>query len=113
MGRTFQIMAWVCVLAIGVLSLVKPSLRPVTIVPHNMEHLAIFAATGIAAGLGYPARPLRNMVLLVIFAGIVELAQLFVPGRHARVIDFVVDALSACVGALLAAAFVKLRARSA
>jgi VanZ family protein len=34
------------------------------------------------------------------FAGFVEIAQLFVPGRHARLSDFIVDALAMCVGAL-------------
>jgi hypothetical protein len=41
---------------------------------------------------------------LVIFAGAIELAQLFAPGRHARLSDFIVDASAACIG--LAAALV-------
>jgi len=34
----------------------------------------------------------------VLFAGAIELAQLFVPGRHARLSDFTVDALAARIG---------------
>jgi len=34
----------------------------------------------------------------VLFAGAIELAQLFVPGRHAGLGDFIVDALAACIG---------------
>jgi VanZ family protein len=36
--------------------------------------------------------------MLVIFAGTVEIAQLFVPGRHARLSDFIVDALAISAG---------------
>ena len=44
--RLFQAAGWLLVVAIVVLSLVAPSLRPVTFVPHNLEHVAIFAVTG-------------------------------------------------------------------
>ena len=107
--RVFRVIAWVCVAAIVVLSLVSPALRPVTKLPHNLEHLAIFAITGLALGLGYPGRLVRNMALLVIFAGAIELAQFVTPGRHPRLIDFVVDAASACVGAMLAALIARTR----
>ena len=105
--RLFRIIAWACVAAIVVLSLVSPSLRPVTKLPHNLEHLAIFAITGCALALGYPGRLARTMVLLVIFAGAIELAQFVTPGRHPRLIDFVVDAASACAGAAFAALIVR------
>jgi VanZ family protein len=69
---------------------------------HAIEHFAIFAITGFAFGLAYDRKPIGIMLVLVIFAGVIELAQLFVPGRHARLSDFIVDALAACVGAALA-----------
>jgi len=105
--RVFRVIAWVCLVAIVVLSLVNPSLRPVTMLPHNLEHLAIFAITGFALGLGYPGHLMRNLALLVLFAGAIELAQFVTPGRHPRLIDFVVDAASACVGAALSALVVR------
>jgi len=107
--RVFQVIAWVCVAAIVTLSLVSPSLRPVTRLPHNLEHLAIFILTGFALGLGYPGRLARNMALLVIFAAAIELAQFIMPGRHPRLIDFVVDAASACAGLVLAALLARRR----
>jgi hypothetical protein len=110
--RTFvQLFAWLCVAAIVILSLVGPSLRPV-VMPHNLEHAAIFALTGLAIGLGYPNHGLRNMLLLAVFAGAIELAQLFAPGRHARWIDFFVDALAACAGVALAVLLTRLSRRS-
>src|SRR4051812_44417333 len=78
----FRLIAWACVAAIVMLSLVSPSLRPVTILPHNLEHLAIFALTGFALGLGYPGHLVRNLALLVVFAGAIEIAQFVTPGRH-------------------------------
>jgi VanZ family protein len=105
--RLFRLIGWACVAAVVVLSLVSPSLRPVTRLPHNLEHLAIFAITGLALGLGYPGRLLHHVALLVVFAGAIELAQFVTPGRHPRLIDFVVDAASACAGAALAALIVR------
>jgi hypothetical protein len=107
--RLFRLIAWASVAAIVILSLVSPSLRPVTRLPHNLEHLAIFAIAGLALGLGYAGGLMRHVVLLVIFAGAIEFAQFVTPGRHPRLIDFVVDALSACAGAALAALLVRLK----
>ena len=106
--RLFQALGWLCVLAIVVLSLVAPSLRPVTFLPHSLEHAAIFAITGLALGLGYPRRIAHHMVMLVIFAAAIELAQFYAPGRHPRLTDFVVDALAACAGVALAAMIMRL-----
>jgi VanZ family protein len=111
--RLFQFAGWACVIAIAALSLVAPSLRPVTILPHDLEHAAIFAITGSTLGLGYPNRTQHHMSALIVFAGFIELAQLYAPGRHARVIDFVVDALAACLGVAFAAISMRLRARVA
>ena len=106
--RLFQLFAWLCVAAIGALSLVAPSWRPVTMIPHSLEHAAIFAAMGLAVGLGYPAAR-RILIAAVIFAGAVELAQIYVPGRHATLKDFMVDALAACVGVGIAAVVARIR----
>jgi VanZ family protein len=96
-----RIAAWLLAAAIVLLSVVPAWLRPETDVPHDLEHFTIFFATGVAFGLGYSPRPKLVAALLVIFAGAVELAQIVDPGRHARVGDFIVDALAAYVGAAL------------
>src|SRR4051812_26587182 len=107
--KVFQASGWLCVLAIVVLSLVAPSLRPVTFLPHALEHAAIFVVTGFALAVGYPDRIVRHMAMLVIFAAAIELAQFYAPGRHPRAIDFVVDALGACAGVALAAVITRNR----
>src|SRR5262249_1325022 len=86
--------------AIVVLSVVPPALRPETGLPHGLEHFVIYWATGVAFPLGYELKLGLIATLLVFFSGAVEFAQLFVPGRHARLSDFIVDALATIVGAM-------------
>ena len=93
-----RIVAWALATAIVILSLVHPALRPETSVPHSLEHIIIFAATGFAFGLGYTRRHDLLAILLVLFSICVEIAQLFVAGRHARVSDLIFDAVAACIG---------------
>ena len=57
---------WLLLLTITVLSLVPPTLRPETGVPHDLEHFAIFAAAGLAFGIGYSRRPLGAAMGLVL-----------------------------------------------
>jgi VanZ family protein len=94
--------AWLLFAVIAFLSLSPPSYRPVTPLGHGLEHFSIHVLVGLSFGIGY-AKRWRTLALgLVTLAGIVEFAQLFVPGRHARMRDFLVDAGSACLGLALA-----------
>jgi VanZ family protein len=110
MQRISQVAAWLLALAIVVLSLGPPSTRPVTGAPHNVEHLLMFLATGVAFGLGYPRRFRLLAMALPIFAAAIEVAQILVPGRHARLSDFLVDATALCLGVGLSYLLVKLKA---
>lgn len=95
--KTARVSAWLLIVAIVILSLVPPTLRPGVHGLHVVEHFAIFSATGFAFGLGY--RPSYfSAIGLVLFAGAIEIAQLFAPGRHARLSDFIVDAVAVCIG---------------
>ena len=98
MRKLFQIAAWFLLVAITVLSVVPPRDRPVTPAPHVLEHAAIFAAMGLAFGLGYASRYLFQTIALIGFCAAIELVQLGVSGRHARLSDFAVDALSVSIG---------------
>jgi VanZ family protein len=101
-----RISAWALAAAIVVLSLCPPELRPETGAPHDLEHFVIYAMTGLAFGLGYRQREILLAALLMAFTGLVELAQLFVPGRHSRLGDFIVDAIAVIFG-VIAAFFVR------
>jgi VanZ family protein len=98
MQRIIQVMSWSIAIAIVVLSLIPPSYRPITDASQNVEHFTILLGNGVAFGLGYPDRPFVLAISLVIFCGAVELLQLWVPGRHARLNDFIVDVAAALVG---------------
>ena len=80
------------------MTVVPTPLRVVTGLPHNIEHALIFSAAGIAVRLGYELRLSVVCAAAVVFCVGLELVQLAVPGRHARVSDFVVDAAAACMG---------------
>jgi VanZ family protein len=108
MRKVSRVAAWLLFFTIAILSVVPPMWRPITDAPHNVEHFAIFAATGLAFSLGYRFRPLYQAIGLVAFAGAVEFAQYWIPGRHERVSDLTVDAIGACVG--IAAAWLLVRA---
>ena len=97
-----RIAAWTLAVLIAVLSVVPPHLRPETDLPHYFEHFLIYMATGLAFGLGYARKPIRVAILLLIFTAATEIAQLFVPGRHARLSDFIVDAFAISAGLMAA-----------
>jgi VanZ family protein len=88
------------------LTIAPPSARPASGVPHHLEHFASFFIAGALWKMGYPRRLLLCLTLAALFAGGLELLQLLVPGRHARPVDFVVDALGAWTGSVAAFAFV-------
>jgi VanZ family protein len=105
-----RIIGWSLATAIVVLSVVPATLRPETGVPHNIEHFAIYWATGLAFALGYSLTPLLAMAL-VIFSGAVEILQLSIPGRHARLSDFIVDALASVFGLITISLVTQMRNR--
>jgi len=79
-------------MAIIVLSLVPPGIRPTTFMSHKIEHASIFLLNGVAFGIAYCGYSWLSSIMAVIFCAGIELAQLAIPGRHARVSDFFVDA---------------------
>ena len=91
---------WVAVLAIGVVSLVPGQGRPHVLSQNQWEHLAAYVVAGMLLGTGYPRS--KTMVLigvaLTAYGGALELAQLWVPGRMARLTDFGHSALGAWIG---------------
>jgi len=97
-----RLAAWIVVLGLIVLSVAPPSLRPESELPHNLEHLVGFFVAGVLWHLAYSSRLLLWLGVAILYAGGIELLQLLAPGRHARFTDFVVDALGACSGILVA-----------
>jgi VanZ family protein len=76
---------------------------------HELEHLLAFALVGLAFGLGYPNRRMILALLAIAIAAVMEILQLWVPGRHAYFSDFVVNGFGACAGLAASAVLDQLR----
>jgi VanZ family protein len=98
-----RIIAWLLAAAVTFATLGPPSYRPHSPLGQDGEHALAFILIGVAFGLAYTEHRLRVAVIAVMMIGTLELLQLWMPGRHARLEDFVVDALTACVGLAIAA----------
>ena len=92
-GRT---PAWIGILAIIVLSVVPANDRPVSGVGQGLEHFAAYALVGGVFAIGYRFSLTRLLVLAIFFCGGIELLQVPLPTRHARVSDFLVNSVGAC-----------------
>jgi VanZ family protein len=100
--RISRIAAWLLVLAIIVLSIVPAQDRPVTPLPHDFEHFGILVLTGMVFGIGY-GRYLFPVTAGIAFSGAIELVQLYIPDRHARLSDFAIDAFAISCGIIFGA----------
>ncbi len=102
MTTIFRIIAWLLAAAITFATLGPARLRPHSHLGQNGEHALAFVLLGLAFGLAYSGNRLRTAVIAVVLIGMLELLQFLAPGRHARLEDFIVDALAACVGFVVA-----------
>ncbi|WKA30985.1 VanZ family protein [Bradyrhizobium roseum] len=93
-----RLFAWGLAAAIAYATLGPATQRPHSNLGQNGEHAFAFVLLGLAFGLAYARAPRLTAVLVIVYTGLVEVLQFLAPGRHARLSDFVVDALAACVG---------------
>jgi VanZ family protein len=98
-----RIFAWLLAAAVTFATLGPPRYRPHSSLSQDGEHAFAFILVGLAFGLAYPKHRLLASAMAVVMIGILELLQLWVPGRHARIEDFLVDALTACIGLVVIA----------
>lgn len=94
---------WLAILTIAVLSLVPGEIRPHTLSISQLEHVIAYAITGALLAAGYPILSQRIIIVvgLTCYAGILEIIQLWVPGRTSKVIDLVAGSSGALAGVLL------------
>src|SRR5690242_16842887 len=111
MFRWSRPVAWLLTALIIVISVIPAPVRPTTSAGHNFEHLLIFAVTGVAFGIGYFRQPYWLILGLPLFAGLVELVQIAVPSRHARLMDFVMDSVAVLLGAVIVLIVLRLKFR--
>ena len=99
-----RISAWLLAAAVTFATLGPPRYRPHADLGQNGEHALAFVLVGLAFGLAYPRHRLPAAFIAVAMTAAIEILQFWAPGRHARMMDFVVDALAACTGLAVAAA---------
>ena len=106
MSIALKFIAWCLAAAVAFATLGPPGLRPhASSLGQDGEHALAFVLIGLAFGVAYTRNRLVTASVAVGLTGLVELLQFWAPGRHARLEDFVVDALAVCVGLVAAAAF--------
>src|ERR1700726_4500994 len=103
MNTAFKWLAWTLAAAVAFATLGPPSLRPHSDLGQDGEHALAFVLVGVAFGLAYGRNRLLTTAVAVVLIGVLEILQLWAPGRHARLEDFAVDALAACVGLAITA----------
>ena len=106
MSIVLKLFAWCLAAAVAFATLGPPGYRPhASLLGPDGEHALAFVLLGLAFGLAYTRNRMLTAAVAVGLTGLIEILQFWAPGRHARLEDFVVDALAACVGLAGAAAF--------
>jgi VanZ family protein len=90
-----RVLAWTAILAIVLVSVVPAAERPVTGLGQVFEHFIAFGIVASLFALVYPLRFWPLLLLALLFCGGIELLQIPLPTRHARISDFVIDVVAA------------------
>jgi VanZ family protein len=77
----------------------------------KINHLLAFTALSFTAWFGFPGARRAAMATLLVYGGLIEVAQSFVPARSAEWADVAADATGIALGSLLAAAVGLMRRR--
>lgn len=97
--------AWFSLLGLVILTIIPADERPISGIQHDLEHFIAFSPAGFLLGLAYADRIRWLYPAVLAFALALELSQIALPSRHARVNDFIVDAVAACLGLAVAQVF--------
>jgi len=103
MTTLLRLGAWLLAALVTLFTLGPPRYRPHPMLGQDGDHSLAFLLVGLAFAFAYPQHRRLAMAISVVLIGALELLQFVSPGRHARLEDFVVDALAAIAGFALAA----------
>jgi VanZ family protein len=104
MTTLLRLCAWLLAATVTFVTLGPPRYRPHAVVGQDVDHTFAFLLVGLAFAFAYPQHRRLAMALSVVLIGALELLQFLSPGRHARLEDFVVDALATIAGFAIAVA---------
>jgi hypothetical protein len=110
MLRTFaKVAAWVSVGFIIYATLVPLGMRPTAgEIGPDYERFASYAVTAALMVLAYPRHPVRVGLMVVALAVLLEISQLAIPDRDARVADAAVKVAGGLSGLMLSLLFRRL-----
>jgi VanZ family protein len=94
--------SWVIILCLVIVTVVPADERPVTGLQHDIEHFLAFALAGLTFGFAYAQSVRVNLLSAFVFTLALELSQIPLATRDARLRDFMVDAAAACLGIVIA-----------
>jgi VanZ family protein len=96
----FRVAGWLGVALIAILSLIPGEARPHAISSSQLEHVLAYALTAAMLTFGYFSRRhvVRTAILLPIYAALLEVLQVWVPGRMSRLPDVAAGALGTWLG---------------
>ena len=100
----FRIAGWLAVAAIVVLSLLPGQDRPHSGAPGELEHLFAYLVAAVVLGIGYPEWKTRGKLalFLVLLSGMMEICQLWIPGRNSELAGFLGSSAGAILGMIAA-----------
>ena len=82
--------AWICIIGLAVASWTPGQEMVRTGFNTRLEHTVAYLIAGIATIIAYPRKPIWSIAaILCAYAGILELGQLYIPGRHAAFLDWI------------------------
>ena len=98
--------AWVCIIGLAVASWTPGQEMIRTGYNTRLEHAVAYLIAGIATIIAYPRKPIWLIVAgLCAYAGILELGQMYVPGRHAAVLDWIASSSGVLCASLVGFGF--------
>ena len=91
----------VCIVILALAALLPADIVIRSELPAKLEHFVAYSGTAVMCGFAFSRKPhmIARYLLLIIWAGGLEAAQTFSPGRHASVSDFAVSTLGIVCGA--------------
>lgn len=102
-GASLIWLFWLCLLAVTVLALSPAPPPAANLGWDKLNHLAAFVVLGLLARLAWPAQQLGRWALgLLVYGGLLEIAQGLTPNRQAEWADLLADALGLLLALVLA-----------
>jgi VanZ family protein len=100
--KFLRVLALLLLALLVVLTIVPANDRPVTGLQHDLEHIGAFLLPGLLLGLSLGWRTRSLLLAAIVYTLALECMQIFLPTRHARLQDFIVDSIAICAGIVVA-----------